>query len=110
MPVAEYAEYGEIVDIQPLAYTDDPRGPSYGKTWRPSGAPFKGLPLKVSAREAFSLGKESTTVTYRILCDPPLAVDEKSRVEVPGVGTLDVFNAVSYPSEQLAILYAEATS
>ena len=109
-PLSDWLEFGEAATFEVLAEQPDPRGASYGKKWLPNGATFEGMPLKQGSAEKYAMGYDATKIVYKILCDPPLVIDEKKRVRSEATGELDLSSVVEYPSETIAILVGDRTA
>ncbi len=59
-----------------------------------TGETFEAYEVKLNAREAFYLGQDAGSATFRFWADAPLNVTERERLYHPFYGQLDVISSV----------------
>lgn len=77
----------DLIQVQPVAYEEDPRGEDYGNTWVARGRPIEVYSEKLTSGELFVEGKSNLTLGYKMYANyrrgTALPVSEKERVWHP---------------------------
>jgi hypothetical protein len=83
-------------------------GSKWGSPNETSGTTFPAYVLKLSASQATREGRTSTRGQYRLYAEPPPLVNETQKLDVPGVGRLDVLSVVHRKLDDLEAVIIEA--
>jgi hypothetical protein len=93
------------VDVIPVTLGG---GDKWGPPGETPGTPFRAYVQKLDARQVTDRGRTATTDMYKIFSLSPEGVTQQQKLDVPGVGRLDVINVARRELGNLRAVLIEA--